>query len=814
VSSMEGKGMFRRTCPLCLLLAVGLLVSAARPVTAQTDTWTGAVSTFWSNAGNWTTVPGPNRAPINGDTVVLNGTPVASNVPFNYDLNVTLASVTLNAQTGSYDLVRSGAGGNIGLQSGGFVTDKNIVAGFFGDIIQTGLTLNGPATITFAGGPFGLAFNTNPITGTGPLTLVNSSGTNDNLELQIANTYTGATIIGAGNRVEAFVNGAIPTTSALTVNGSMRFLDSSTIGSLAGGGNVFMLGTLTTGGDNTSTTYSGVLADDPNGDGAASLTKTGTGTMTLTGANTYTGVTTVNGGTLVVNGSIATSSLTTVNAAGTLAGIGVVGPTIVNGTISPGPVGGIGTLNVMGAFMQNAGSTFLVNTAGAASNQLQITGAATINGGTVVANGSGAPDTVYTILTATGGRFGAFDGFVDNIPGTTADLLYDANNVYLVLLPVDNDIVEPLPGRTRPPLSFNEASVLRALTGPGASIAFLRLIEILASETNAQVRFTLNQLSGEIYASNVSAGLENQNLFLRTLAARLRQSQCLCGRDAAAPGCDSDEAWQSWGTPFGQAGKASGDGNAHGFGFDSVGFAAGAETWLLGGTKIGFAVGYDNWQNNTDEVGSRSSSNSFLLGLYGRQQIGDGWLLGVVSYENDSCDTTRPIDVLAATARSSSGLNQAGSYLEAGCGIGVAGLQIQPIGALQYISLWRNSVSESGAGTADLDVRGGHADSVCSIVGGRLAYPLTVAGQCLLPEVRAFWMHEYAANTRDIDNQFVAGDPEFQILGRNLARNRADFGLGLSMQVGSRLRIGLQYDALIDSVAVVHGCWGQAQLAW
>jgi autotransporter-associated beta strand protein len=606
--------------PASLLLALAWLVISARPGLGQ-DTWTGnGAAGSWNDPTNWSA-----GVPTTGTDVVLNGgpPPFPGNLPNNYDIptaiqfrSITLGNTApINSQ---YTIVRSGAGGNIGLQSGGFVTDKNIVAGFFGDTIQTGVTLNGPATITFAGGPFGLAFNTNPITGTGPLTLVNSSGTNDNLELQTANTYTGATIIGAGNRVEAFVNGAIPTTSALTVNGSMRFLDSSAIGSLAGGGNVFILGTLTTGGDNTSTTYSGVLADDPNGDGAASLTKTGTGTMTLTGANTYTAVTTVNGGTLVVNGSIASSSLTTVNAAGTLAGTGVVGPTTVNGTISPGPVGGIGTLNVNGAFTQNAGSTFLVNTAGAASNHLQVTGAATMNGGTVVASGGGAPDTVYTILTATGGRTGTFTGFVDNVPSTTADLLYDANNVYLVLLPLANDIVEPPPGMTRPPLSFNEASVLRTLTGPGASIGFLRLVETLASENDAQVRFTLNQLSGEVYASALSAGIENQALWLRTIAQHVRlTNQCLCPETAAgdASGCDGDGTWRTWATPFGQAGTNQGDGNAHAFQYNSVGFAAGSDRRLgdEGNGLIGFATGYSNWGNTTNFINSSTSSNSFNL---------------------------------------------------------------------------------------------------------------------------------------------------------------------------------------------------------
>ena len=76
-----------------------------------------------------------------------------------------------------------------------------------------------------------------------------------------------------------------------------------TTGSIEGSGLVFLGGVnLTVGTNDLSTTFSGVMQDGGfSGGTGGSLTKTGTGKLTLSGANTYTGGTTVNAGTLLVS---------------------------------------------------------------------------------------------------------------------------------------------------------------------------------------------------------------------------------------------------------------------------------------------------------------------------------------------------------------------------------------------------------------------------------------------------------------------------------------------------------------------------------
>ena len=84
---------------------------------------------------------------------------------------------------------------------------------------------------------------------------------------------------------------------------------------------------LTVGGNNQDTTYAGVLSETVAG---ASLTKIGSGALTLTAAQGYTGPTNVTGGTLRVNGSLAAASAVTFGSGTTLAGSGtILGPLTV-----------------------------------------------------------------------------------------------------------------------------------------------------------------------------------------------------------------------------------------------------------------------------------------------------------------------------------------------------------------------------------------------------------------------------------------------------------------------------------------------------
>jgi fibronectin-binding autotransporter adhesin len=235
-----------------------------------------------------------------------------------------------------------------------------------------------------------------------------------------------------------FINngGALIDISQLTAAGTQ-------IGSIEGGGNLF-LGSraLTVGGNNLSTTIGGVIANGGVGGGTGgSLIKTGTGTLTLTGASTYTGATTISQGMLVVTGSLASTTLqvgsgTTLGGNGTIAGTvavangGIVAPGMSPGTLT---VGGL-VLNSGSILNYELGPPGVIG--GGVNDLIIVTGNLTLDGTLNVSNAGGFGNGVYRLINyggtltdngllpgsvpfATGYLIQAGGGFVNLIVGGT-----------------------------------------------------------------------------------------------------------------------------------------------------------------------------------------------------------------------------------------------------------------------------------------------------------------------------------------------------------------------------------------------------------
>ena len=225
------------------------------------------------------------------------------------------------------------------------------------------------------------------IPGTGGLT---KTGTGT-MTLEGVNTYTGATTIDAGGTLKLDAAGeAIHDSSAVTANGTLDLnnLD-ETIGSLAGAGSVTMgTGTLTTGGNDTSTVFSGAIS----GTADVGLIKEGTGTLTLSGTNTFTGDIQLNVGSLKLAGGSAIEDTVAVTAlSGTV--LDVNGSTETIGSLSGAGNVTLGAGQLTAGFNNDtttysgviAGTGAFVKTG---TGTMTLTGSSTLTGSTYVTGGT------------------------------------------------------------------------------------------------------------------------------------------------------------------------------------------------------------------------------------------------------------------------------------------------------------------------------------------------------------------------------------------------------------------------------------------
>jgi autotransporter-associated beta strand protein len=230
-----------------------------------------------------------------------------------------------------------------------------------------------------------------------------------------------------------------------------------TIGSLAGDGLVF-LGSkaLTIGSNNQSTTFSGVIQD------SGSLTKLGTGTLTLSGANTYTGTTTVRGGVIIAGnttGSATGTGAVNVNL-GTLGGSGIIAGATTIGTgssagafLAPATGSNVqATLTIQSALTFNADATYTY-TFKAKRNRARtdkvIANGVAINSGAMIAlsgqtQGALRQGLVLTVISNTSANpiSGTFanlpDGGIVTINGNNFQASYsggDGNDLTLTVVP-------------------------------------------------------------------------------------------------------------------------------------------------------------------------------------------------------------------------------------------------------------------------------------------------------------------------------------------------------------------------------------------
>lgn len=227
----------------------------------------------------------------------------------NHEVNVNAGTLNLNDFDFTIDSLSGVNGTAITLGSGTLSTGDaqdttyaGVISGT-GNLIKTGTgtftltgvnTYTGTTTVT-AGGLTLEADQTGPTA-----VIIQNGGT---VTVNADQTGTPTYTVQAGGTLDLFAD--LADTTSITVDGDMNLNNvDQTFASISGSGNIALGSAALTFGDATSTTLSGVISGSASSITEASLTKLGSGNLTLSGVNTYTGTTTVSEGTLTVDGSL------------------------------------------------------------------------------------------------------------------------------------------------------------------------------------------------------------------------------------------------------------------------------------------------------------------------------------------------------------------------------------------------------------------------------------------------------------------------------------------------------------------------------
>lgn len=618
----------------------------------------------------------------------------------------------------------------------------------------------------------------------------------------IDTAYAGA-FSGTGELVK-LGNGTLTLTGPSTL--SLRLARGAMVTSSAGlGGNATLAaGTSLAFNQAADGTYGGRLA------GSGDLLKLGAGKLELTGdSSAYAGNTALRAGTLAVNGKLGGSL--DVGAAGRLQGNGSVGNTTVNGAVAPG--NSIGTLQVAGNLVFNPGSTYEVEIdAGGTSDRISASGSATLNGGTVqVVAGTGnyASATRYTILTASGGRGGAFSAVTSNLAFLTPALDYDANNAYLTMS--RNQVGLGQVGNTRNQSATGAAADSLARGNP--------LYGAILGLSAPQARAAYDQLSGEAYASVATALIEDSRYLRDAVNTRLREASegdglsgdglTGDGLASALPGANGityengqPRAAQAgsdrvtlWGQAFGAWARTQANGNAARLDRSTGGFLSGGDTRVSPHWRLGAVAGYSRTRFNVEDRRSSGDSDNYHLGMYAGANWGGLALRAGASHTWHDLSARRDVDFPGFSDRLKSGYRAGTSQLfgELGYQMRAGRAAFEPYANVAYVKQRTHGFTEQG-GVAALTAASGSTDVTFSTLGLRAARSFDLKGAPLVVRGMAGWRRAFGNVTPLATMRFAAGGETYAVAGVPLARNTAVVEAGLDYRAFANTTLGLAYN--------------------
>lgn len=271
-----------------------------------------------------------------------------------------------------------------------------------------------------------------------------------------------------------------------------------------------------------------------------------------------------------------------------------------------------------------------------------------------------------------------------------------------------------------------------------------------------------------------------------------------------------------WGRAVGVWGDTGGDSNAVGSDFDLVGGIVGIDHVFTPLLLAGVAGQWTTMDIDFDDLPDNAEIDSLELG-------------GYLSYG----DTRFYVNANASFIWHELGLNRFdptgtargdydGTTFSAYTEIGkifetYEGLRIQPLVAVSYAALDTDAYSETGSSASKMNVSDSEFDSLKSMLGARLAYPIELeSGRKMVPELRAVWAHEFL-DTQSSYFATIQGappGPPALITGQEYSRDYLILGGGFTAPLSDATMLFIDYDASLNEDITTHTLSGGFRTKW
>ncbi|EHK54606.1 autotransporter domain-containing protein [Allomesorhizobium alhagi] len=607
-----------------------------------------------------------------------------------------------------------------------------------------------------------------------------------------------------------------------------------------------------------------------------SLEKLGDGHLVLAGKNTYGGSTWVRGGNLSVDGSI--TSTVTVDGSGigeeveyytpqgdkrteqgtiggTIGGTGTIGGLIAKagGTVEPGSVAQpIGTLKVGNVGVRfEKGSTYAVaaNSLGA-SDRIETTGTATLNGGTVEVHPQAEggrlylPETRYQILTAVRGVNGQFDKTTSDLAFLDPSLDHRTHDVGLTL--TRNDVAlastaatanetavavalenafpltpsltshgkSTLAGEPQTDATPNPAPAVPVAEAlPAAPLDLLPLAILNLSKGSAGYAWA--PLSGEVHAT-VKGALTGESSYARdAVTERLRAAfdgagassvpVMAYGPDGVEPASAATDRFAVWGEAYGAWETADGDGNAAGYHRSAGGFLVGGDV-SAGDWRLGLAGGYGHSSYEVDARAASAEADNYTLALYSGARIEALSLNFGAAHSWHSIDTRRGVVFpgFADSVTASYDARTAQVFGEAGYELSYGFARFEPFANLAHVHLKTDGYREEDKNGAGLTSSSSSSDVTYTTLGLHHGSDFDLGGTAIKARGTLGWRHAFGDVVPHATHAF-AGGQNFTIIGTPVAKDAAIVQAGLDFHLAANASLAVSYEGQIASSVQEHG---------